>query len=446
MGERRRKTDRLTLNWVSPLPPARSGIADYSHKLRPALEAAADVTYISDNADQERGIWPLTAPPLVLNRAEHTIFHIGNNAAIHKAIWELSTAKKGIVILHDTRLQHLFAQIFLHETGDENIYLDLLERFYGREGREAGMAFRQNRLSLNELSVVAPMTELACMNSCGVVTHSSSESGRLNRLSIPYRQLNLPHPAKRIESRAPRDAREEIRLVVFGFISENRCLEQIMAALGGNLGKEDFRLFIAGTVGADVDLESLTVRHGLTGCVENLGFVDEPELDALLQSADLVFNLRYPTMGEASSAQLRIWANGAPSVVTSEGWYREIPDAAALRVAAGREVTELNGILAALRADRSAFESVGHAGYEHLVKHHSPERYVDGLIDLCGASRGAHARFDDFHFVDRLRRKAAAVMGNSASRGLFPGLERVLSNVPNADYSVPSDRAGDEIE
>jgi hypothetical protein len=150
-------------------------------------------------------------------------------------------------------------------------------------------------------------------------------------------------------------------------------------------------------------------------------------------------------MGEASSAQLRIWANGAPSVVTSEGWYREIPESAALRVAPGREAAELEDILNKLRRDRSAFDAIGRAGYRYLERHHSPEQYVEGLLDLCRESGGA-GKIDDFHFVDRLRRRAAAVMGQSASRGLFPRLERILSNAPNAGDRAPAGSAIDETD
>ena len=55
------------------------------------------------------------------------------------------------------------------------------------------------------------------------------------------------------------------------------------------------------------------------------GFVPESELDAALASAHLALNLRYPTKGEASGSQLRIWSHGLPSLVTRIGWYTELP-------------------------------------------------------------------------------------------------------------------------
>lgn len=426
------------------MPPARSGIADYSAKLRPALAEKADVVYFSENSDIEDGIQPLPAPLNVLNRAEYTVFHIGNNASMHRPIWELSTVKRGIAVLHDTRLQHLFAGIFLYQIGSEQAFLDLLEVFYGPEGRNAGRDYRAGRMTINDLAVVAPMTELACMNSSGVVTHSSDESDRLERLGIPVRRLNLPHPANRVDDSVPVKAEsEEIRLLVFGFISENRCLEEVLIALGRNRRKDRFRLTVAGTVAPEIDLEAVAARHGVSDRIDRLGFVEEDELDRLLRSSDLVFNLRFPSMGEASSAQLRIWANAAPSVVTSVGWYRDIPEGVVLRVAPGRQAAEIESILDTLLSDRSAFESVGRRGHEHLRNHHSPEQYVEGLIELCEASREREPCFSDFHIVDRVRRKAAAVTGHASPGGLFPALKRALSEGGGALPTTTTDRSVD---
>ena len=43
------------------------------------------------------------------------------------------------------------------------------------------------------------------------------------------------------------------------------------------------------------------------------------DLDERLAEADLAVNLRYPSMGEASAAQLRIWDHALPSLVTERG-------------------------------------------------------------------------------------------------------------------------------
>ena len=65
---------------------------------------------------------------------------------------------------------------------------------------------------------------------------------------------------------------------------------------------------------------------GLRERVTFHGYVSEAELEAALDDADLAVNLRYPTMGEASGSQLRIWDHALPSLVTH---YRRLRHAAA---------------------------------------------------------------------------------------------------------------------
>ena len=43
------------------------------------------------------------------------------------------------------------------------------------------------------------------------------------------------------------------------------------------------------------------------------GYTPEKELNKVLEKSHLAINLRYPTMGEASGSQLRIWYHALPS-------------------------------------------------------------------------------------------------------------------------------------
>ena len=112
----------------------------------------------------------------------------------------------------------------------------------------------------------------------------------------------------------------------FGYIGPNRRLEQILEALSELTESMDFSFSIFGKLW-DADRIYKTIRDlGLSGRVEVRGFVQEAILDSELRRADVVFNLRYPTMGEASGSQLRIWNAGAASIVTKDGWYGSLPD------------------------------------------------------------------------------------------------------------------------
>jgi hypothetical protein len=119
----------------------------------------------------------------------------------------------------------------------------------------------------------------------------------------------------------------------------------------------------------------------LTGIVEIRGFVEEDELDALLDRAHLALNLRYPTVGEASGSQLRLWSRGLPSVVTRTGWYAELPPETTFFVDPEHEVDDLHRhFRAALENPRMLLE-MGQAGRRQLERQHHPDLYARELVD-----------------------------------------------------------------
>src|SRR6516164_8825946 len=103
----------MKLNWFSPLPPARTGIADYTAQLLPALDQRFEVTLWTDQHEWDSGLeeWaavrhfdPAHVPWSTLNQAEITVYNLGNHGAFHGGIFEVSRRLPGIVILHDLAL------------------------------------------------------------------------------------------------------------------------------------------------------------------------------------------------------------------------------------------------------------------------------------------------------------------------------------------------------
>ena len=66
-----------------------------------------------------------------LNRADANIYNIGNNATFHRAIFDVARRAPGIVVLHDTRLQHFFARYSETAGADRGFYLDSMRRAHG---------------------------------------------------------------------------------------------------------------------------------------------------------------------------------------------------------------------------------------------------------------------------------------------------------------------------
>src|SRR4029077_11842764 len=87
-GAVRQTAETMTAGYFAPLPPARTGVADYSATLLGAL--------------RQRGTVNVNA-----SRADVFLYHLGNNQ-LHREIYRRALARPGVVVLHDAVLQHFF--------------------------------------------------------------------------------------------------------------------------------------------------------------------------------------------------------------------------------------------------------------------------------------------------------------------------------------------------
>ena len=111
----------MKVAYYSPLPPERTGIADYSALLLPALRERLDV----DPSSAGSGRHALSTL---------AVYHVGNNPEIHGWIVDALRARPGVVVLHDFVLHHLVAGLTLARK-DVSGYLRAMERDAGLVGR-----------------------------------------------------------------------------------------------------------------------------------------------------------------------------------------------------------------------------------------------------------------------------------------------------------------------
>ena len=91
----------MKLGFFSPLPPARTGVADYSAALLGALRRSGAVN---------------------LGDGDINLYHLGNNQ-LHREIYQRALEKPGVVVLHDAVLQHFFlGTLCEHEYVAEFVY------------------------------------------------------------------------------------------------------------------------------------------------------------------------------------------------------------------------------------------------------------------------------------------------------------------------------------
>ena len=123
----------MRVAYFSPLPPMRSGIADYSAELLPALAAHLDLElFVEDGFKVDPALaarFPVRGyrafPALQEEgRYDAVVYQIGNNVDYHAGIYEMLLRYPGITVLHEYVLHHLVRGMTLVK-GDMAGYVDL---------------------------------------------------------------------------------------------------------------------------------------------------------------------------------------------------------------------------------------------------------------------------------------------------------------------------------
>jgi glycosyltransferase involved in cell wall biosynthesis len=408
----------MRLNWFSPLPPAKSGIADYSFGILPDLSRSAEVTLWTDRAGWDpqleqfarvRQYQPDRFDWVELNRAELSFYNIGNNHLHHAAIWQVSRKSPGVVILHDVRLHDFFESLYRGQWRDHAAYLKLIESQYGEEGLQIATEFVSARHGdYDFMAQRFSMTGAVLEHALAAVVHTKdafNEVRASNRCPVFY----APLPSAPILKSANTDGghARPYRLIIFGHIGRNRRLDAVLEALS-QLPDSLFRLDIYGEIDDAKTLRNRIQTLNLKQSVTVHGYTPLAELDHALSTAQLAINLRYPTMGEASASQLRIWEHALPSLVTRVGWYASLSPDAVAHVRPENEVADIRSHLESFSQDPERFGRMGQHGRRLVETEHHPQAYVDTIISLVDNARQfklRHAAYDMAH-------RAGAVMGS----------------------------------
>jgi glycosyltransferase involved in cell wall biosynthesis len=412
---------RLRINWFSPLPPRRTGIADYTAFLLPTMLQACDVTLWTDQNEWDPGLDRITRvsrydpddPPWrELHRGDLCLYHIGNNAACHGNILKMSRRLPGLVEVHDLCLHEMFAGLYRELWDDRTGYIRLMERWYGAAGRADAESFWSGKCNAADLSERYPLTQAVIEGALGVVVHTQQAVEVLSKTpGCPVLFTPLPRAVQRNLPRFLSYERKRLssfRLLVFGHIGANRRLEQFLHAWGTlpKTARDSFKLDVCGEIW-DLEIINRAIRaHGLEGHVELHGYVSEQELIRFVRSAHLAINLRFPTMGEASGSQLFLWEFGVPSVVTRVGWYATLPEQVAAFVNPGAERADIQRILLAFLDAPSTFAEIGEAGRRLLHSQHSAQGYVKSLCDFAAESIASN----QFRVANYLAQRAGEAM------------------------------------
>ena len=354
-GEGRIPKRPLSVGFVGPLPPTRSGIADYDAEILSALSKNASLSVVSYE--------PVAASRAFAAGHDVLLVQIGNDplhAPSVEALFDPERRTPAVVVLHEFVLHHLFAAAYLTRSRPED-YARELERAHGARGR----AFASARQDGSFVPVwdldpwLYPMSAGVIRAAEAVVAHSALVTGAILGECPGTRVLTIPQhvaPAPRTPLFEAREAlgfpRDRPAGITLGIVSPAKRIVKILDALATLPPERRPFFFIGGAVADDDGLRSAVRDNGLDADVKFGGYLSEEDLWRAASAATFAVNLRHPTMGETSHAVCRLAGFGLPLVVSDTGWFRELPDSFADKIpVGGDEVAQLARVM-----ERLAFE------------------------------------------------------------------------------------------
>jgi glycosyltransferase involved in cell wall biosynthesis/predicted SAM-dependent methyltransferase len=308
-------TDFMKIDFYSPLPPAKTGIADYSAALLKPLSRLADVEVVAradDCAAASRGAMP--------------VYQLGNNPH-HDFVYQAALERPGIAVLHEANLHYLIAQCTLAR-GKPDTYWQEVER-------NGGAATSWAKIKGPDYS--NPMLHSILGSAKAVITHSRAVEDVVRNYGYCRPVARIPHgvwnygedwvAAQRARYRAKLGVAEQSPLFgIFGFLKPYKRIKQALRAFRRMVSEiRETRLILVGEKHPELSLE-------LPPEATHLGYVAIEDFEGYLAACDIIVNLRYPTVGETSGTVSRAFGMGKAVLVSDVGAFAEYAENTCIRV------------------------------------------------------------------------------------------------------------------
>jgi glycosyltransferase involved in cell wall biosynthesis/SAM-dependent methyltransferase len=313
----------IKVAYFSPLPPARSGIADYSAALLDELKKLVDVEVFSSK--------PLSFNP---KNFDVTLYQVGNNV-YHDFCYETALDHPGVVVVHEANLHHLIADITI-KRGDWDAYVRAVEQEGNPEDLE--YAGRVRRLEVGPDYEGVPMLRQLLSRSKAAIVHSDCVESQLRGAGFSGAVARIPHgawipDANRSDFRQRLGLDETTPLIgIFGFLKPYKRIAESLRAFRRLVRVHpSAKMILVGDPHPELRLDSLIRSLDLSLHVRVLGFRPIEEFVGYVAACDIVLNLRYPTVGENSGTLMRALGLGKAVVVSQVGSFSELPDSICLK-------------------------------------------------------------------------------------------------------------------
>lgn len=398
---------RPRLAYVSPLPPASTGIADYSAELLPELARFYDIELI---VEQEavapawlRALFPVRNSCWFRdNRGcyDRVLYHFGNSQ-FHSHMFDLLSQVPGVVVLHDFFLSGVvwwreyaqghygyLAQALYRSHG----YPAIAQHLRNKDGSSTVLDFPCNGPVLDDaLGII-----VHSYHSLRLATHWYGKSAirdwtRIPLLRCPAFDMNRENARQHLGL-----ARDALVVCSFGILGATKLNHILLAAwLASSLARNPnaVLVFVGENHGGDYGAGLLTTirASGFKKRIRITGWADGATYRHYLGAADIAVQLRTSSRGETSGTLLDCLNYGLPTITNAHGSTEDIPDNVLHKLPDVLEPQTLTTALEALMHDSVRRAELGEQARRYIRDQHNPRACA---AQYYNALESAYSRVD----------------------------------------------------
>ena len=429
---------RPKLVYVSPLPPERTGIADYSAELLPALAKYYDIEVVVAQ-EQVSDTWVQSNCPIRdsqwlrsnAHKMDRVLYHVGNSP-FHQHMFSLIEEIPGTVVLHDFFLSGLLSYLenfdiikyaWVHALYQSHGYLAVQERYHESESGDVQTKY--------------PVNLPILQNAQGVIVHSDYSRNLANEwygtnFSDDWKVIPLLRkPCKKI---ARAQSRKILRLKVddyvicsFGFLDStklNHCLLQAWLESGLSKDLNCVLIFVGENHGGEYGVRLLeNIRaSGLVKRIFISGWVDSVTYSHYLAAADLAVQLRTLSRGETSAAVLDCMNHALPTIVNANGSMANLPSDVVWRMPDNFDQSQLVEALEVLWKNAEKRNTLGKRAQKNIQTQHAPDQCAKQYVEAIEQFH-TQSQYDTHSLVKAI----AELDGNSATDSEYKLLSQAIA-------------------
>lgn len=386
-GIKAAQSGKPRMAYVSPMPPERTGIADYSAELLPALSAYYDIELILEQASPMRPLagfdFPVRDAGWLRQHADdydRVIYQVGNSP-FHAYMLSLIQDVPGTVVLHDFFLSGLMSWLESQE-GQAQAWAKSLHASHGYLA--VHHRFKHPQAAYQDYPVNWSVLKYAR----GVIVHSDYSRHLMQSwygaaapqdVAVVPLLRQLANGMDRFSARRQLGWSEEDFVVCsFGFLDHSKLNHLLLQAwLDSDLsGVHSCKLvFVGQNEGGDYGAEMLR-SIGQSGRKDQIwitGFVTHENYQLHLAAADVAVQLRTQSRGETSAAALDCLNFGLPLIVNANGSMAEHHPDSVWMLPDAFDQKELRQALECLYQDPKQRQAMRSHGQQIIEALHKPE-------------------------------------------------------------------------